>query len=81
MICQRIKSMVHRLEAEYWEKIDFVYLDQYDQNNSEIFTRYGLRGRPIFVLIEPDGTEVTRWFGALSEDQIREILDTYLAGT
>jgi hypothetical protein len=72
--------MVHRLEAAYWEQIDFVYLDQHDRGNSAIFERYGLRGRPIFVLIEPDGTEITRWFGALSETAIREKLDTYLTG-
>jgi hypothetical protein len=71
--------MVHRLEAEFWERIDFVYLDQYDQNNNAIFERYGLRGRPIFVLIEPDGTEVIRWFGARPEGEIRAALNEYLA--
>lgn len=71
--------MVHRLESEYWEKLDFVYLDQYDPNNQGVFYRYGLRGRPIFVLIEPDGTEVTRWFGAKSEEEMLQILNDYLA--
>jgi hypothetical protein len=58
-----MKPIVHRLEDEYWGKIDFVYLEQFDQRNREIFHRYGLVGRPVFVLIEPDGTEVERGFG------------------
>lgn len=72
--------MVHRLEAVYWEQIDFVYLDQFDSANADILRHYGLRGRPIFVLLHPDGTEVSRWYGAWSENEMREKLDSYLAG-
>lgn len=73
--------MVHRLEGEYWEKVDFIYLDQYDANNQSVFERFGTRWRPFFVLIEPDGKEVTKWFGAKSEDEMRQILNDYLAST
>ncbi|MBC8098029.1 MAG: hypothetical protein H7Y11_01180 [Armatimonadetes bacterium] len=71
--------MVHRLEAEYWERVDFVYLHQYDEANNAVFERYSMVGRPVFVLITPDGTEVTTWFGAKSEEEMRQILDDYLA--
>lgn len=70
--------MVHRLEAEFWGEIDFVYLDQYDAANREILDRYGVRGRPTFILIDPDGTAAQRWFGAIGEEQIRAILIEYL---
>jgi hypothetical protein len=73
--------MVHRLEQDYWGKIDFVYLEQFDQRNREVFDRYALVGRPVFVLIEPDGTEVEKWFGARDEAEIRAVLDGYLANT
>jgi hypothetical protein len=71
--------MVHRLEAEYWGKIDFIYLHQFDEANQPTFDRYEMVWRPVFVLIEPDGTMVTKWFGALSEETIRKTLDDYLA--
>lgn len=71
--------MVHRLEAEFWGEIDFVYLDQYDAANREVLDLYGVRGRPTFVLIDSDGTAVERWFGAIAEEQIRAILIEYLA--
>lgn len=73
-----IKPMVHRLEAEFWGEIDFVYLDQYDEANRDVLSQYGVRGRPTFILIEPDGTAVTRWFGAISKEEIRAILTEYL---
>lgn len=69
---------MHGLEAEFWGQIDFIYLDQYDRANREFFDEYGLRGRPIFVLMEPDGTEVTRWFGARPGSEIRDLLNAYL---
>lgn len=72
--------MVHRLEAEYWGKVDFVYLNQLDRNNQSVFDRYGLFGRPNFVLIEPDGTEVVQFFGARPEYELRALLDGYLEG-
>lgn len=72
--------MVHRLESEYFGQIDFIYLDQYEEANMDVFDRYGLRGRPIFLLLKADGTEVRRWFGYVQEDELRGALDALLAG-
>ncbi len=72
--------MVHRLENEYFGQIDFVYLDQYDNANIDVFDRYNLRGRPIFLLLNPDGTEVRRWFGFIDESTLRSAIDALLAG-
>lgn len=74
-----MKPIVHRLEAEYWERVDFVYLYQADPANQALFDQFGLRGRPIFLLLRADGTEVTRWFGSVPEDTLRAALDTLLA--
>lgn len=76
--CNRIRPVVHQLEADFWTRIDFVYLNQHAQQNREVFNRYGLRGRPVFLLIEPDGTEVTRWFGVRTEQSMRDTLVAYL---
>ena len=70
--------MVHGLEAEYWEQIDFVYLDHQDPINRELMREYGFRWRPYFVLVEADGTPVQTWFGAVPEDEFRAAFDELL---
>jgi thioredoxin-like negative regulator of GroEL len=80
MVCINLKPMVHRLEADYFGRIDFIYLDQYEEANMDVFARYALRGRPIFLLLNADGTEVRRWFGFVQEDELRGALDDLLAG-
>jgi len=72
--------MVHRLESEYFGQIDFIYLDQYEEANADVFDRYALRGRPIFLLLQPDGTEIRRWFGFITEEELRGAIDELLAG-
>ncbi len=68
---------MHGLEAEYWERIDFVYLDRESPGNREVVAQYGIRYQPVFILIEADGTEVTRWT-VLSEEGMRAEMDAYL---
>ncbi len=77
--CERIRPVVHQLEAEYWGEIDFLYLDREASENSELNQLLGVRFQPEFYLIDPDGTVVVSWFGARSEEDIRAILDEYLA--
>jgi thioredoxin-like negative regulator of GroEL len=71
--------MVHGLEAEYWGKIDFVYLNIDDPATEAIQQEYGFTAQPLFILIEPDGSEVTRWFGYNPEQDFRAAFDAYLA--
>jgi len=58
--------------------VDFVYLDIDDQANGDMLARYGFTAQPLYVLVEADGTEVTRWFGYNSADDFRTQLDTLL---
>lgn len=69
---------MHGLEAEYWGTVDFVYLDREAPGNAEVVERFGIRYQPVFVLLAPDGSEVTRWT-VLSEEDMRAELDVYLA--
>lgn len=71
---------MHRLEAEYWDRVDFVYLDRENSANSDVVEQYGIRGQPVFILIEADGTEIQRWFGRVSADELRQALDNTLSG-
>lgn len=70
---------MHRLEAEYWGKIDFVYIDSDASSNKSVKDRFNARGYPIFVLIEPDGTEIGRWFGYVDTNDLQLTMDSYLA--
>ncbi len=73
-----MKPMVHGLEAQYWGRIDFVYLNIDDPATQPVKTRYGFSSQPLFVLVAADGTEVMRWFGYVSEGEFRQALDGYL---
>lgn len=71
--------IVHGLEEQYWNRVDFVYLDHLDPINREMTARYAFTWRPLFILIEPDGTEVQRWFGYVEAEDFQQALDDLLA--
>jgi hypothetical protein len=71
---------VHGLEAEYWGRIDFIYLDREDPANGDIVNQFGVTYQPVFILLTPDGIEVQRWFYGTA-DIFHEILDAYLTDT
>ena len=78
-ICNRIKPSIHALEAEYWEQVDFVYLDREADANSDLVERFAIRGQPVLILVAPDGNEIKRWFGEVDTNELRTAFDTYLA--
>ena len=71
--------MVHGLEAEYWGQVDFVYIDREAADTQNVVQRFGIRSQPILIFLAPDGTEIERFFGFQSEDQLRASLDSLLA--
>jgi len=68
---------VHGLEGEYWGKVDFVYLDREDPANMEVVQRFGVTYQPVFILLQPNGAEVQRWF-YITADELRFSLNDYL---
>lgn len=70
---------MHGLEAEYWGRVDFIYLDRENPANADIVSQYGIAYQPEFILITPDGFVVQHIRGGMSEAQFRELLNTYLA--
>ena len=71
---------MHGLEAEYWGRVDFVYLDREDPNNQSVVQTYGVVYQPELVFVAPDGTVIEHWFG-FNEGTVRSALDGYLAAT
>ncbi len=70
--------MVHGLEADYWGRIDFVYLDREAGGNRDVVREFGIRYQPVFVLVDAEGNELQRWFSP-DEGGFRDALDDYLA--
>lgn len=70
---------MHRSEAAYWGRIDFIYIDRENPDNEQVVRQYGIVYQPVFVLIEADGREIARWF-YFDEGTIHPALDEFLAG-
>ena len=69
---------MHGLEAEYWERVDFVYIDRDDPLNAELLTHYEFVYQPYFVFVQPDGAVIER-FVLFDPNAVRLMLDTYLS--
>jgi thioredoxin-related protein len=61
--------MVHGLEAQYFGKIDFFYLDADDPATREYQQKFGFQYQPYFILLDGNGKEVKRWAGAVGKDE------------
>ena len=77
--CRAMRPTVHGLEATYWGKVEFVYLDIDNPGNSAMMQHYAFTAQPLFVLVAPDGTEIQRWFGYTQADVFTTAFDNYLA--
>ena len=51
--------VVHGLEAEYTDRMNFVYLDVDDPNTQELQNALGRRAQPEFYLLDADGDPTT----------------------
>ncbi len=70
--------MVHGLEAEYYGKIKFSYLDA-DNRGTDIFQReLGFYYQPEFYLLAANGEVLKKLVGFVSEDEFRSLFDENL---
>ena len=61
--------MVHGLEAEYFSKIKFSYLDANDPNTREFQHTLGFNYQPEFYLLDADGNVLKKFVGFVSKDE------------
>jgi len=70
--------MVHGLEAEYYGKIKFSYLDA-DDHSTDIFQReLGFYYQPEFYLLDANGEVLKKLVGFVSEDEFRNLFKANL---
>lgn len=80
MACQAMGPVVHGLEQDYGDRIQFLYLDVEDPANDAIARRLGARGQPLFYLLDGQGRVAASWAGPVREAEFREAFDRLLAG-
>jgi len=78
--CRFMRPTVHQLEADYWGKLDFVYLDIDNPANSDVKDEFGFVAQPLFILLDANGNELQRWYGVVNEEEFRAAFDAALAG-
>ena len=70
--------MVHGLEAKYFGKIEFTYLDADDPNTSGFQQALGFYYQPEIYLLDGNGNVLKKWVGYTSEQQLEEEFAKYV---
>ena len=58
-----MQPIVHGLEEEYGQEIEFVYIDIDDPESQKAKYEYGFRVQPHFLLVDTNGEVLAQWFG------------------
>ena len=70
--------MVHGLEAKYYGRINFVYLDADDVNTEPFQAELGFNYQPEVYLLDGNGMVLKKWVGFTSEQEFEEVFSQYL---
>lgn len=70
--------IVHGLEVEFHDEINFVYLNIDDPANDQYKQELGYRYQPHFLLIDGEGNILEQWLGPVSADDFRDSFSGYL---
>ena len=73
-----MKPIVHGLQAEYLEQIQFTYLDVDDAANAPFKQALGLRYQPEFYLLDGEGNVVQKWIGPVTRESFVAAFDLVL---
>jgi len=70
--------MVHGLEAEYFGRIKFSYLDADDPLTQDFQRTLGFYYQPEVYLLDAEGNVLQKWVGFTSEEEFRAVFTQYL---
>jgi thiol-disulfide isomerase/thioredoxin len=77
--CQAMRPLIHKLQDEYGERVDFIYLDIDADNTKALRQELQFTGlRPTIVFLSGEGTEMGRMIGMHSEDELSSQIDSLL---
>jgi len=64
-----LAPIVHGLEVEYYDRINFVYLDIDDPANETFKNDLEFRYQPQLILLDGDGKILYEWIGPLPREE------------
>ena len=70
--------MVHGLEAEYFGRIKFTYLDADDPNTFDFQRTLGFFSQPEIYLLDGNGNVLQKWVGYTTDVEFREVFNQYV---
>ncbi len=70
--------MVHGLEAKYFGRIKFTYLDADDARTQGFQRSLGFRYQPEFYLLDANGQLLKKWVGFVSQDEFEIVFAQYI---
>jgi len=70
--------MVHGLEAKYYGKIRFSYLDADDPNTQEFQRALGFAYQPEVYLLDGDGNLLKKWVGFTPQEEFEAVFVQYV---
>ena len=70
--------MVHGLEAKYFGRIQFTYLDADDPQTRDFQRTLGFYYQPEIYLLNGNGDLLKKWVGYTTEEQFESVFAQYL---
>ena len=70
--------MVHGLEAKYFGKIQFSYLDADDSRTRDFQQTLGFYYQPELYLLDANGNVLQKWVGYTSQEDLEAVFAQYL---
>jgi hypothetical protein len=70
--------MVHGLEAKYFGKIKFSYLDADDSQTLDFQRELGFRYQPELYLLDANGNVLKKWVGYTEQPDLETVFAKYL---
>ena len=70
--------IVHGLEADYSDRMQFSYLDIDDSRNDQFKQALQYRVQPHLFLLDAEGNVVNQWLGRVSAEQLAAEFDKVL---
>ena len=61
--------IVHGLEAKYFGKVNFAFLDADDAATKDFQRQFGFRVQPEFYLLDGEGNVIKQWFGRVDAEE------------
>ena len=71
--------VVHGLEDEYFDRMNFAYLDIDDPDNQAFMQQLGFRYQPQFFLLDASGNIIEQWVGRVAPETLSHAFDNALA--